>query len=215
VVRAQDVAAVRRAQKSFKARWPRGPRADMAQETVNALKKVIGERRARVARPQWVFLPQLAGLQPIEQKLVPPLPRSRPLRVLEVFAGVGNGTQALARLGYQIGEVIACEARGAARVVHAHSLVQLVEGFPKTVARKAGAQLHHKLPQDIRLVSPQHLREQGPVDLVVAGWPCQESSAAGSGQGLDDARSGLFTGLSGCSKSSRCFAGPGGSRWVT
>jgi DNA (cytosine-5)-methyltransferase 1 len=33
------------------------------------------------------------------------------------------------------------------------------------------------------------------VDLVVAGWPCQRSSAAGTGQGLDDARSGLFTEL--------------------
>jgi hypothetical protein len=139
---------------------------------MNAVKKVIGERRARVARPQWVSLPQLAGLQPIEQKLVPPLPRGRPLRVLELFAGVGTGTQALARLGYQIGEVIAREAQEAARVVHAHSLVQLAAEFPKTVARKAGAQLHHKLPQDIRLVSPQHLRELGPADLVVAGWPC-------------------------------------------
>jgi hypothetical protein len=32
VVRAQDVVAVRRAQRSYKSRWPRGPRVDMAQE---------------------------------------------------------------------------------------------------------------------------------------------------------------------------------------
>jgi hypothetical protein len=55
--------------------------------------------------------------------------------------------------------------------------------------------MHHRLPQDVRLVSEQHLRELGPIDMVVAGWPCQGSSAAGTGQGLDDARLGLFTEL--------------------
>jgi hypothetical protein len=98
-------------------------------------------------------------------------------------------------MGYHIGEVVACEARGAARVVHAHALTELAVEFPETVAKQAGAQLHHKLPQDIRLVSTQHLRELGPINLVVAGWPCQGSSTAGTGQGLDDARSGLFTEL--------------------
>jgi hypothetical protein len=134
-------------------------------------------------------------IKPLDEQLVPPLPTDRPLRILELFAGVGTGTHALARLGYQTGEVVACEARGAARVVHAHSLSALATEFPKTVANKARAQLHHRLPQDICLVSAEHLRELGPVDLVVAGWPCQGSSAAGTGQGLDDARSGLFTEL--------------------
>jgi hypothetical protein len=80
-------------------------------------------------------------------------------------------------------------------VVHAHAVAELAKEFPHTVARRAGAQMHHKLPQDIRLVSADHLKELGPVDLVVAGWPCQGSSAAGSGRGLDDARLGLFTEL--------------------
>jgi hypothetical protein len=159
------------------------------------VKRVVGKPRPKVAKPKWIALPQLAGLQPLDHRLVPPLPQDRPLRVLELFAGVGTGNQALARLGYHIGEVIACEARGAARVVHAHSLAELAAEFPATVAKGAGAQLHHKMPQDIRLVSARHLQELGPVDLVVAGWPCQGSSAAGSGQGLDDERSGLLTEL--------------------
>jgi hypothetical protein len=167
----------------------------MAREAEVAVAKVVRERRPRVAQPQWVSLPQLAGIKPLDQRLVPPLPRDRPLRVLELFAGIGAGTQALARLGYHIGQVVACEARGAARVVRAHALSELVEEFPAIVAKRAGAQLRHRLPQDIRLVSAEHLGELGPVDLVVAGWPCQGSSAAGSGQGLDDARSGLFTEL--------------------
>jgi site-specific DNA-cytosine methylase len=108
---------------------------------------------------------------------------------------VGTRTQALARLGYHIGEVVACEASGAASVVHAHAVAELAKEFPSTVAKRAVAQMHHKLPQDIFLVSADHSRELGPVDLVVAGWPCQGSSAADTGQGLDDVRSRLFTEL--------------------
>lgn len=102
-------------------------------------------------------------------------------------------TQALVRLGYQVGEVIACEAPGAARHVHLHAVRELSKEFGTRVGPRAGSQLHHHLPQDIRLVSRTHLSDLGPVDLVVAGWPCQGNNAAGDGQGLDDPRSGLLS----------------------
>lgn len=140
-------------------------------------------------------LPQLAGCSPLDRRLVGPLPRNRPLRVVELYAGVGTATQALVRLGYQVGEVVACEARGVARQAHAHALGELQAESPVRVAVRAGAQLHHRLPQDIRLVSTTHLSDIGPVDIVVAGWPCQGNSAAGEGQGLDDHRTELFTEL--------------------
>jgi hypothetical protein len=44
-------------------------------------------------------------------------------------------------------------------------------------------------------VGAEQLEALGPIDLVVAGWPCQGSSAAGKGGGLDDDSSGLFTEL--------------------
>jgi hypothetical protein len=101
----------------------------------------------------------------------------------------------MARLGYAVGEVIACERRGAARQVHAHAVQQLHKEFPDLVANRTGAQLHHRLPQDIQLVGAEQLEALGPIDLVVAGWPCQGRSAAGKGGGLDDDMSGLFTEL--------------------
>jgi hypothetical protein len=101
----------------------------------------------------------------------------------------------MAKLGYAVGKVIACERRGAARQVHAHAVQQLHEEFPDLVTHRTGAQLHHRLPQDIQLVGAEQLEALGPIDLVVAGWPCQGSSAAGKGRGLDDDRSGLFTEL--------------------
>jgi hypothetical protein len=55
-------------------------------------------------------------------------------------------------------------------------VTQLAREFPTRVSAKAGAQLHHRIPQDIRLVTADHLQALGPIDLVVAGWPCQGST---------------------------------------
>jgi hypothetical protein len=79
--------------------------------------------------------------------------------------------------------------------VHAHAVQQLHEEFPDLVVNRTGAQLHHHLPQDIQLMGAEQLEALGPIELVVVGWPCQGSSAAGKGRGLDDDRSGLFTEL--------------------
>jgi hypothetical protein len=61
-VTAQDLVAVRRAQRSFRSWWPRGPQVDIGQEDETLVRRVVGERRPRVAKPQWILLPQLVGL---------------------------------------------------------------------------------------------------------------------------------------------------------
>jgi hypothetical protein len=168
---------------------------DVAAEAAAAVAAAVKVRRPKPEQTPLLALPQLVGSSPLDRTFVPPLSKDRPLTVLELFSGVGSATQALVRLGYQVGEVVACEARGAARQAHAHALKELRAEFPASVAAKAGAQLHHRLPQDIRLVNAAHLSDIGPVDVVVAGWPCQGNSAAGKGRGLDDHRTGLFTEL--------------------
>lgn len=45
---------------------------------------------------------------------------------------------------------------------------------------------------DVTKLEPDTLTAFGRVDLVCAGWPCQDHSTAGKGEGLDGARSGLF-----------------------
>ena len=49
-----------------------------------------------------------------------------------------------------------------------------------------------RLPADIALIDQEGLQRLGRVDLVIAGWPCQGHSRAGSGLGLQDPRSALF-----------------------
>ena len=41
-----------------------------------------------------------------------------------------------------------------------------------------------RLPRDVTLISNINLRNLGPVDMVIAGWPCQGHSRAGPRGGL-------------------------------
>jgi hypothetical protein len=102
--------------------WPRGPRLDIVGEADRVVRAAIGQKRRRAEVPLRVDVPQLEECQPLDWRVVPPLPTDRPLRVLELLAGVGAKTQALARVRYMIGEVVACELRGAARQVHQHAM---------------------------------------------------------------------------------------------
>lgn len=191
----RGLAKMERMQRWERRRWPRGPQLDIVREAEAAIREAAGRPRRKAEVPSRVEVLQLSGCQPLDWRVIRPLPQDRPLRVLELFADVGAATQALVRLGYSVGEVIACEVRGAARQVHRHAMGQLAKEFPDRCRPGAAAQLHHRLPQDIRLVSSEHLQALGPIDLVVAGWPCQGNSAAGGGAGLDDRRSGLLAEL--------------------
>jgi site-specific DNA-cytosine methylase len=48
------------------------------------------------------------------------------------------------------------------------------------------------LPSDITLLGAQDLARVGPIDLVIARWPCQGHIWAGCGEGLHDLRSRMF-----------------------
>ena len=51
-----------------------------------------------------------------------------------------------------------------------------------------------RLLRDVTLISEANLRRLGPVDLVIAGWPCQGHSCTRAGQGLEDPISSIFLG---------------------
>jgi DNA (cytosine-5)-methyltransferase 1 len=93
--------------------------------------------------------------------------RSRRLRVAGLFAGVGGLELGLARSGHQT--VLLCEKDDAAASV-----------------------LHRRFP-NVRVSSDIRELEQLPrgIDLVAAGFPCQDLSQAGMTAGLRGTRSGL------------------------
>jgi DNA (cytosine-5)-methyltransferase 1 len=90
------------------------------------------------------------------------------MRVLELFAGVGGFSVGLERTG-KFQTVQFCEIDPFAQKV-------LAKNWP-------GVPIH----DDVATLEPI-----GPVDLVTAGFPCQDISLAGQGAGLAGSRSGLF-----------------------
>lgn len=92
------------------------------------------------------------------------------LRVLDLFSGIGGFSLGLERTG-GFETVAFCE----------------IEEFPRRVLAKhwPGVPCH----EDVTTADFGHV---GPVDLVTAGFPCQDISLAGKGAGLAGNRSGLF-----------------------
>ncbi len=90
-----------------------------------------------------------------------------PLRVAGLFAGVGGFELGLARAGHRTG--LLCEIEPGAREVLAHH-------FPDLYVHDDVCTLK-SLPRS--------------VDLVVAGFPCQDLSQAGKTVGIEGSRSGL------------------------
>lgn len=75
-----------------KKRWPRGPKLDVAEEARKAVREAALLRRAKVGDPRQVVIAQLEGCPKVDWTIVAPLPTERPLRVVELFAGVGAAT---------------------------------------------------------------------------------------------------------------------------
>ena len=92
-----------------------------------------------------------------------------PLRVLDLFSGVGGFSLGLERAGMTT--VAFCE----------------IEEYPRRVLAKHWP--HVPIHRDVRELNGADV---GAVDVVCGGFPCQDISYAGLGAGLDGERSGLW-----------------------
>jgi len=98
-----------------------------------------------------------------------------PLRVLDLFSGIGGFSLGLERTG-GFKTVAFCE----------------IEPFPRRVLAKhwPGVPCY----DDVRTLTAERLRADGIcVDVICGGFPCQDISVAGPGGGLAGARSGLWS----------------------
>lgn len=99
----------------------------------------------------------------------------KPLRVLDLFSGIGGFSLGLERTG-GFKTVAFCE----------------IEEFPRRVLAKHWP----KVPcyHDVRELTADTLRRDGiAVDVICGGFPCQDISISGRKAGLDGKRSGLWS----------------------
>ena len=96
------------------------------------------------------------------------------MRVLDLFSGIGAFSLGLERAGMRT--VAFCEVAPYCRAV----LAKRWPGVP--------------CYGDIRNLSAQHLTADGiAIDVVCGGFPCQDISLAGKGEGIEGSRSGLWS----------------------
>jgi DNA (cytosine-5)-methyltransferase 1 len=99
---------------------------------------------------------------------------SRPLQVLDLFSGIGGMSLGLERAG-GFRTAAFCEIDPFCRA-------ELARNWP-------GARIY----DDVRTLTAERLAADGiRPDVVAGGFPCQDTSLAGQGEGLDGERSGLW-----------------------
>jgi len=93
------------------------------------------------------------------------------LRVLDLFSGIGGFSLGLERAG-GFETVAFCE----------------IEEFPRRILRKHWPSV--PIFEDVTKLKGEDV---GTVDVICGGFPCQDISTSGSGEGIDGARSGLWS----------------------
>jgi site-specific DNA-cytosine methylase len=136
------------------------------------------------AKPSLISLEGYRDLRPLNQDLVDitePL-MGQGFVVVELCGGILSATEALIRTGVKIRKLHVYEIDPKARALAAAARLEVLSRtYPELLAPAAFARCFSSFPQDIALIKHKHVRELGPVDLVVCGFPCQGFSRAAEG----------------------------------
>jgi hypothetical protein len=159
------------------------------------LQLVLPSLKEEEAKPSIISLEGYCDLKPLNQDIVdltaPVMDQG--LVVVELCGGILSATEALIRTGVKIRQLYVCEVDSEARALAAARLEVLSKMFPKLLPPEAFARCFSVLPHDISLIKYMHIKELGPVDLIICGFPCQcFSRATRNAQGFRDPRSAVF-----------------------
>jgi len=110
--------------------------------------------------------------------------------IVELCAGIATGLDVALRLGYTVQAYAYSDNDAIAQAAAACRVHKLHQRYPHQFSADAADRFLSLLPQDVRDIRPAHLAALAtlcpntPI-LVVAGWPCQDLSAAGTQLVLD------------------------------
>ena len=119
------------------------------------------------------------------------------LVVVELFGGLCAGLEMVLSCGFSVSQYFYCDVNPTARLLASHRMAILSTRFPGQLPATAFEDTLFALPQDVQDISTQHIHaivtlQPASKWLLVAGWPCEDLSAAGKGLGLAGPRSRLF-----------------------
>jgi transposase InsO family protein len=117
--------------------------------------------------------------------------------LVELFGGLCAGLEMLLSCGYSVCQYLYCDNSPAARKLALHRMHMLSMQYPSQLPTSAFQDSLFMLPADVRNITSEHVEaamqlQPGKRCLLVAGWPCEDLSAAGKGLGLAGPRSITF-----------------------
>ena len=123
-----------------------------------------------------------------------PAAETEGVMVIELFGGLCAGLDMCMRNQVKVARYVYCDIDHQAQEVARYRINSMAAQYPHLFSMDA---VVRGGPSDVTLITPSLLRRwvraagTSPI-LVVAGWPCQDLSAAGKHAGLKGARSGLI-----------------------
>jgi hypothetical protein len=112
--------------------------------------------------------------------------------VLDLFGGISTDLATMLQAGIPVQKYLYVERNETARTVSSCHLTLLMRQYLELLSRSAIRGYQRALPLDIAFLGAQDLVKVGPIDLVIARWPCQGHTQASRGEGLHDPRSHMF-----------------------
>jgi hypothetical protein len=148
--------------------------------SLGCLQLVLPSLKEEEAKPPIISLEGYRDLKPLNQDIVdltaPIMDQS--LVVVELCGEFLSATKALIWTGVKIRQLHVCEIDSKARALAAARLEVLSKMFPELLPPEAFARCFSVLPHDISLIKYRHIKELGPMDLIICGFPCQGFSRA-------------------------------------
>jgi hypothetical protein len=118
-------------------------------------------------------LSSLVGLSPLDTTPIAWEYPSEGICMLDLFGGISTGLATVLQAGIPVRKYFYVEKDEVARRVSSRHLALLMRRYPELLPRSAIRGYERALPSDIELLGAQDLARVGPIDLVIAGWPCQ------------------------------------------
>ncbi|CAI5973665.1 unnamed protein product [Closterium sp. NIES-65] len=119
----------------------------------------------------------------------------QPIRMVELFGGIGAGLAAVLKAGVAVKEWIYVEKDTRVRKMAENHAKKLQEEYPELLGEEVIERAMRGTVRDVRHITRDMVRSWGHVDLLVAGWECQGVSRAGKGKGMEDPRGALLLDL--------------------
>jgi len=122
--------------------------------------------------PRWTPISSPIQLFPLDTTSIAWEYLSEGICMLDLFGGISSCLVVVLQAGILVQKYLYVDRDETARRVSLHHLTLLMRRYLELLPRSTIRGYQRALPSNIALLGAQDLAIVGPIDLVIAGWPC-------------------------------------------